>query len=185
MWWPGVGWPDIRGLNEANCSREQQLWIRELFRRKSRQAVHPSAVERSWYTAYSCTVLVRPNWVICSSQLSVIASDGPYTFVCARFCRKISYSCSPLSKPPPSPLQCTSRGRSCIGASSCQTSTREKTRDPGCPVSRALECGRHRSFRLSSYVVLFGQFSNIHSCSLTVISHLAISRKGNGSPNCR
>ena len=32
MWWPGVGWPDVRGLNEANRSREQQLWIRELFR---------------------------------------------------------------------------------------------------------------------------------------------------------
>ena len=27
-----MGWPDVRGLNEANRSREQQLWIRELFR---------------------------------------------------------------------------------------------------------------------------------------------------------
>ena len=29
---PGMGWPDIRGLNEANRSREQQLLIGELFR---------------------------------------------------------------------------------------------------------------------------------------------------------
>ena len=27
-----MGWPDVRGLNEANRSREQQLWIGELFR---------------------------------------------------------------------------------------------------------------------------------------------------------
>ena len=32
VWWPGMGWPDIRGLNEANRSREQQLLIGELFR---------------------------------------------------------------------------------------------------------------------------------------------------------
>ena len=62
-----MGWPDIHGLNEANRSREQQLLSENCSGRKSRQAVHPSAVESSWYTAYSCTVLVRPNWVTCAS----------------------------------------------------------------------------------------------------------------------
>ena len=96
-----MGWPDVRGLNEANRSREQQLWIREMFR----EEISPSCPSIS-----SGKELVYRIFVHCFgeaqlgdmfSQLSVIASDGSYTFVCARFCRKISYSCSPPSRPPP------------------------------------------------------------------------------------
>ena len=58
--------------------------------------------------------LVNPSWMMRCSQSSVIASEGP-TF----HLRMVLESWSGLSSPPPSPLQCTVRGRSGKGESSC------------------------------------------------------------------
>ena len=97
--------------------------------------------------------------------------------------RKISYSCSPLSRPPPSPLQCTSRGRSCIGASSCHTSARENIQEAHS--AKPVRAAGSASASCPPLWCCLDTSPISMAFSLTVTSHLAISLKGNGRPNAR